>query len=66
MRHCYKEAVVANPEDLRGLAAPDEALAEIVSDRPEMSELAFEAHRLEDEPGGPIEDPAAIRALFGL
>jgi hypothetical protein len=31
-----------------------------------MSELAVEAHRLEDRPGVSIEDAEAIRALLDL
>ncbi len=30
-----------------------------------MSELVLEAHRLEDTPGTPVEDPAQIQALLG-
>lgn len=65
-RYEEEKTVVMNPQDFHRLAALDEALAEIAAERLEMSDLVLEAHRLEDEPGEPIEDPAAIKTLLGL
>ena len=65
-RYDEEKAVIMSPEDFHRLAALDEALARLGADRPPLSDLALEAHRLEDEPGTAIEDPAAIRALLGL
>ncbi len=65
-RYEEEKTVVMNPQDFHRLAGLDEALAEIAAERIEMSDLVLKAHRLEDEPGEPIEDPAAIRALLDL
>ncbi len=65
-RYEEEKTVVMNPQDFHRLAALDEALAEIAAERLEMSDLVLEAHRLEDEPGEPIEDPVAIKTLLGL
>jgi PHD/YefM family antitoxin component YafN of YafNO toxin-antitoxin module len=64
-RYDEEKAVVLSPEDFDRLAALDEALDAIVArDRLSLSPLAREAHRLEDEPGHPLEDPAALEALL--
>jgi len=65
-RYDQEKSVVMNPQDFHRLAALDEALAEIVDDRPAFSELALRAHELEDTPAEPVEDPVQIRALLGL
>jgi hypothetical protein len=65
-RYDEKKSVVMNPEDFHRLVALDDALAAVVSDATGMSDLALEAHRLEDTPGTPVEDAAEIRALLGL
>jgi hypothetical protein len=65
-RYDEEKSVVMNPEDFHRLAALEEDLAEVAFDQIELSELALEAHRLEDTPGTPIEDPTQIRALLGL
>lgn len=66
-RYDEEKAVLLSPRDFHRLAALDEAIEEIGSaDSPPLSELALEAHRLEDEPGEPLEDPSAIKALLGL
>ena len=65
-RYDEEKAVVMNPADFRRLAALDAALEAIVAaGLPTMTPLVLEAHRLEDEPGDALEDPAAIRALLG-
>ncbi len=65
-RYAEEKAVVMNPHDFRRLAALDAALQTLrTGDAPELTELALEAHHLEDEPGEPVEEPAAIRALLG-
>jgi PHD/YefM family antitoxin component YafN of YafNO toxin-antitoxin module len=66
-RYDEEKAVVMNPKDFRRLAALDAALDAIrYADAPALTPLVLEAHRLEDEPGEPIEDPSAIRKLLGL
>ncbi len=65
-RYAEEKSVVMNPEDFRRLAALDEALAGAVDEVPVVTELALKAHELEDTPRGPLEDPAAIKALLGL
>ncbi len=65
-RYDKEKSVVVNPEDFHRLASLDNDLAELASDRIEMSDFALEAHRLEGTPGTPIEDPAEIEALLGL
>jgi len=65
-RYGQEKTVVVNPQDFHRLAAIDEALAEFASDRPKLTDLVREAHRLEDEPGEPIEDAGQIRALLDL
>jgi hypothetical protein len=65
-RYDEQKRVVINPDDFHRLAALENDLAEIVSDRLALSELAPVAHRLEDTPGTPIEDPTRINALLGL
>ena len=47
---------------LASIAAELDELAEGI----EMSPLALDAHRIEDEPGEPVEDAARIKALLGL
>lgn len=62
-----EKAVVMNPRDFRRLLALDGALDAIQAiDAPALTQLVLEAHRLEDEPDEPVEDPKAIRALLGL
>ena len=39
---------------------------EHLADELSPTALVLEAHRLEDEPDDPVEDPAAIRSLLGL
>jgi hypothetical protein len=63
-RYDEEKSVVMNPQDFHRLIALDDALAAF--DRIEMSELVLEAHRLEDTPGAPVEDPSRIKALLGL
>lgn len=65
-RYGEEKAVVVSPHDFDRLVAIDEALAEIAAERPDVGELALEAHALEDEPGPAIEDAARIKALLGL
>jgi hypothetical protein len=66
-RYEQEKTVVMNPEDFHRLAALDEALAEISAiGRLELSDLVLKAHQVEDAPGEPVEDPAAIKALLGL
>jgi len=49
------------------LAALDAALHALeTADELSPTALVLEAHRLEDEPDDPVEDPAAIRSLLGL
>lgn len=65
-RYEQEKSVVLNPQDFYRLVALDDALADVAFDRIEMSELVLEAHRLEDTPSDPIEDPSRIKALLGL
>lgn len=65
-RYDEEKAVVLNPEDFHRLSALDHDLEELSSDRPALSELALQAHTLEDAPGAPVEDPNEIKALLGL
>ncbi len=65
-RYDEEKAVVLNPLDFHRLSALDRDLEELSSDRLPLSELALEAHALEDTPGSPIEDPDTIKALLGL
>lgn len=66
-RYDEAKAVVMNPEDFRRLAALDAALETLRHvDAPELTAVALEAHRLEDEPDEAVEDPAAIERLLGL
>lgn len=65
-RYDVEKAVVVSPEDFERLAALDAALDDIVlGDRLPLTELAREAHRLEDEPAAPVEDPELLEALLG-
>lgn len=66
-RYGEERGVVMNPDDFHRLAELDEALADVASSgRPRMSDLVLEARMLEDEPGQPLEEPSAIKALLGL
>ncbi len=66
-RYDEEKAVVMNPRDFRRLAALDAALEALqAADAPDLTPLVLEAHRLEDEPDEPLEEPAAIRRLLGL
>ena len=65
-RYDEEKAVVLHPQDFRRLSVLDHDLEELSSDRPPLSELALEAHALEDRPGTPVEDPGEIKALLGL
>lgn len=66
-RYHEEKAVVLNPSDFHRLASIDAALDEIAAaDAPVMTQLVLRAHRLEDEPGEPVEEPEAIKALLGL
>jgi len=65
-RYAEEKSVVMNPEDFRRLVELDEALGRMSDERPSLSDLAREAHELEDAPGEPLEDPAAIKVLLGL
>lgn len=65
-RYDEEKSVVLHPDDYHRLAALDDELAAIALPAIEMSELALEAHRLEDMPGAPVEDGATIRTLLGL
>jgi len=65
-RYDEEKSVVMNPQDFHRLIALDGALAEVACDRIEMSEVALEAHRHEDMPGAPVEDPGRIKSLLGL
>lgn len=65
-RYDEEKAVVLSPEDFERLAALDEALDDVVlGDRLQLTELARKAHRLEDEPGVPVEDPELLESLLG-
>jgi PHD/YefM family antitoxin component YafN of YafNO toxin-antitoxin module len=65
-RYDEDKAVLLSPEDFERLAALDEALDEIVQgDRLRLTEIARKAHRVEDEPGVPVEDPKLLDALLG-
>jgi hypothetical protein len=55
-----------NPEDFHRLVALEAALAEVVFDPVEVSDLALTAHRLEDTPATAVEDAREIKALLGL
>jgi len=49
------------------MAALDAALHALeIADELSPTALVLEAHRLEDESGDPVEDPAAISSLLGL
>lgn len=64
-RYDEEKAVLLSPEDFERLAALDEALDDIVlGDRLPLTELARKAHRLEDEPGAPVEDPELLESLL--
>jgi hypothetical protein len=66
-RYGKEKAVVMNPRDFRRLAALDAALGAIQPTAAlVLTPLVLVAHRLEDEPEEPVEDPAAIRKLLGL
>ncbi len=66
-RYDEEKAVVMNPSDFRRLAELDAALETLdATALPTMTSLVLDAHRLEDEPGEALEDPAAIRTLLGL
>jgi hypothetical protein len=66
-RYDEEKAVVLNPRDFRRLAALDAALDAIQpAEALVLTPLVLVAHRLEDEPEEPVEDPAAIRKLLGL
>lgn len=64
-RYDEDRAVVLAPADFERLAAIDRALDDALADRPNPGDLVAEAHRLEDEPGEPVEDAAAIARLLG-
>lgn len=65
-RYDEDKAVLLSPEDFERLAALDDALDDIVlDDRLQLTELARKAHRLEDEPGAPVEDPELLESLLG-
>jgi hypothetical protein len=51
-----------SPEDLEQLVALDDV---DLGDRLPPTELARKAHRLEDEPGAPVEDPELLAVLLG-
>jgi PHD/YefM family antitoxin component YafN of YafNO toxin-antitoxin module len=64
-RYEEEKAVVLSPEDFDRLAALDEALDVIVQgERLALTATARKAHRLEDEPDAPVEDPKLLDALF--
>lgn len=63
-RYEEEKSVVMNPEDFHQLATLADDLAELSLQPTPLSELALEAHRLEDTPGEPVEDPTAINALL--
>ena len=65
-RYDEEKSVVMNPQDFHRLIALAGALTDVACDRIEMSELVLEAHRVEDVPGVPIEDPNRIKLLLGL
>src|SRR5712692_472929 len=66
-RYDKEQAVVVNPQDFRRLAALDAALHALgAADALSPTSLVLEAHRLDDEPEDPVEDPATIRSLLGL
>jgi PHD/YefM family antitoxin component YafN of YafNO toxin-antitoxin module len=64
-RYDDEKAVVLHPDDYRRLVELDEALEALALAGPEVGELTRLAHALEDEPGDPLEDPAAIEKLLG-
>jgi hypothetical protein len=56
-----------DPSDFRSPAALEAALELLrETDAPELTALALEAHRLEDEPLPSVEHLAAIKTLLGL
>jgi hypothetical protein len=65
-RYDEEKTVVMHPDDFRRLSELDADLTEVTAGRAELSELTLEAHRLEDTPGTPVEDPERIKALLGL
>lgn len=65
-RYDEEKSVVLHPDDYRRLVSLDEELAAIAVPPSELSEVALEAHRLEDTPGAPVEDAAEIETLLGL
>lgn len=66
MRYDDEKAVVLHPDDYRRLASLDDALDAVASESPEVTGVVREAHALEDEPAGAVEDAAAIKKLLGL
>lgn len=65
-RYDEEKAVVLHPQDFHRLSAVDHDLEELASEPLPLSELAREAHALEDTPGEPLEHPDEIRAFLGL
>lgn len=65
-RYNEEKAVVLNPQDFHRLHALDHDLEEVSSAQPALSALAVKAHKIEDRPGTPVEDPDEIKALLGL
>jgi len=65
-RYDEEKSVVMHPDDFHRLVALDDALADVVFAGIEMSDLALEAHRVEDTPTRPLEDAAEIRAALRL
>ncbi len=65
-RYGEDKAVVLHPDDFRRLSDLADDLAAATSDAAPPSDLALKAHALEDRPGEPLEDAAAIRSLLDL
>jgi hypothetical protein len=65
-RYDEEKAVVMNPRDFQRFRALDHDLARLMSDRPELSDLALKAYALEDQPATAVENPSQIKALLGL
>jgi hypothetical protein len=64
-RYGEAHSVILHPDDFRQLEALDELVGEASRlDRLLPSEVGARVH-LVDRPSGPIEDPAALRRLFG-
>jgi len=63
-RYGKDHAAVVHPHDFRRLSDLADDLATATSHSAPSSDLALKAHALEDRPGEPLENVAAIRSLL--